>query len=67
MGLTAGSAVRIARGDRAGQTGTVALLYQEPGCGCLHVIVRLADGREWAGTSIELELMPERIPATGAA
>ncbi len=52
--VTVGSRVRVLAGKRQGVTGTVAALYREAGCRCRSVIVRLDDGREWAGKVSEV-------------
>lgn len=52
--MTVGSRVRVLAGKRQGVTGTVAALYREAGCRCRSVIVRLDDGREWAGKVSEV-------------
>jgi hypothetical protein len=53
-GLAVGQAVVVLVGRQAGQIGTVAAMYQDDGCGCHSVVVRLSTGREWVGRPSEV-------------
>ena len=49
-----GTRVVVLAGRLAGQAGLVVAEWRERGCGCKSVIVRLDDGREWAGKATEV-------------
>ena len=48
----------MSKGDRViladGREGTVLGVYREAGCRCPAVVVRLDNGREWAGKASEV-------------
>lgn len=52
--MTVGTRVLVPRVGAEPALGTVAAVYRERGCGCRSVVVRLDNGREWAGKASEV-------------
>jgi hypothetical protein len=53
-----GARVQVTVGRVRGQLGVVVAEYRERGCGCVHLVVRLDSGREWAGKASEVGVLP---------
>lgn len=60
--IEVGARVEVLAGRLRGKNGTVVAEWQERGCGCRSVIVRLDSGHEWAGKPEELRQL-ETVPA----